>query len=261
MKRLLFLLCLIPVFGVVAYAQSTPPENPKYKQFKGQASAPANPPSGYYRLYASNAGALKMVDSAGTIVTFSTGGGTFPLLADDAYSVSTPSYSRSGDANTGVGFPAADTISLIAAGGEVARATAGKLDLGTGALNFGSAIATSTVGLAYSSAGVVKVTDGSSGGGGISALTFRTASPYSGTETFGTNPTVSAPHATIVGADCTAPEEATAVGYGAIADFRAGIAIGYATNLHGFSGISIGSNNAGLTAAGQVLLGSAWSSI
>ncbi len=135
----------------------------------------------------------------------------------------------------------------------------GSIDAGPGFINFGSAIGTSTVGVAYASAGVLKVTDGSSGSGGISALTFRTASPYSGTETFGTNPTTSAPHATIVGADCTAPEEATAIGYGATADFRAAIAIGYVTSAHGFSGITIGSNNAGLTASGQVLLGSAWS--
>jgi len=48
--------------------------------------------------------------------------GTVPMtgkfLADSSYSVSTPEVSKNGDANTGVGFPAANTIGLITDGVE-----------------------------------------------------------------------------------------------------------------------------------------------
>lgn len=58
-----------------------------------------------------NAGAtaLEFADPSG-------GGLTFPLLANDTYSVSTPSYSRSGDPDTGLAFPAANTVALISGG-------------------------------------------------------------------------------------------------------------------------------------------------
>lgn len=55
--------------------------------------------------------------------SWQTAGVTFPLYADDSYSVSTPSYSRSGDTNTGIGFPAADQVSMIAAGKQILEAT------------------------------------------------------------------------------------------------------------------------------------------
>lgn len=48
---------------------------------------------------------------------------SYPLYADDGYNANTPSFSRSGDTNTGIGFPTADAVSGIAGGSEVSRST------------------------------------------------------------------------------------------------------------------------------------------
>ena len=83
------------------------------------------------------------------------------------------------DANTGL-FATADTSVSTAIGGtERSRATASGLDLGTLQLLLGSAIGTSDVGVKRSAAGVLQVTDGSSGLGSL----------YASTATLGVNTT------------------------------------------------------------------------
>lgn len=63
---------------------------------------------------------------------------TFPLLSDDVFSAATPSYSRSGDTNTGVAFPSADVMTFVAAGVEQARTISGGLDLGSHFIHYGA---------------------------------------------------------------------------------------------------------------------------
>lgn len=52
---------------------------------KGQGSTPANPSAGWYKLFVDNAGALKLLDSAGGVTTFGTGGGGFELQTETSF--------------------------------------------------------------------------------------------------------------------------------------------------------------------------------
>ena len=55
-------------------------------------------------------------NGAGEAPSWAAAGVTYPTLADDSYAESTPSYSRSGDTDTGIAFPAANILGGIAAG-------------------------------------------------------------------------------------------------------------------------------------------------
>lgn len=52
---------------------------------KGQGSTPANPSAGWYKLFVDNTGALKLLDSAGSVTTFGAGGGGFELQTETSF--------------------------------------------------------------------------------------------------------------------------------------------------------------------------------
>jgi hypothetical protein len=52
---------------------------------KGQGATPANPSAGWYKLFVDNAGALKLLDSAGSVTTFGAGGGGFELQTETSF--------------------------------------------------------------------------------------------------------------------------------------------------------------------------------
>ena len=52
---------------------------------KGQGSTPANPSAGWYKLFVDNTGALKLLDSAGSVTTFGAGGGGFELQTQTSF--------------------------------------------------------------------------------------------------------------------------------------------------------------------------------
>jgi hypothetical protein len=69
-KRFLLALLLfvsVPVLAQVRDEVSQPGENPRYRDFTGQSSAPASPATGKFRVYLDASGNLKVKNAAGTV--------------------------------------------------------------------------------------------------------------------------------------------------------------------------------------------------
>jgi hypothetical protein len=69
LKRLLITALILPLTAALSLAQTVRNENPNYRDFTGLAAPPANPAGGKYRVFVDNTGAVKVVNSAGTVST------------------------------------------------------------------------------------------------------------------------------------------------------------------------------------------------